>query len=237
MQPTIWEWPREHRGTIDSTFDLVPTNLSSRSPYTQQRTAYGQSKMFVAKLTFPTKRGPEWRSLKAFVTRLDGISGLLRIVDYHRMKPAWDQFEAKPTLENWSDGTGFQWVSGYMPPFVTVDEAAEEGADSVVLRGFEPSAEYIITAGDLGEVRPNGIPTSHSHLYEVVSNSRIDDNGRTRVYISPGLRKDVAAGDQWVLRYPTGVFELASDSEGSFSRGLANLANFGLTLNEKLPWQ
>jgi hypothetical protein len=243
MQPTIWDWPKKHRGTTESQFYLAPTSLSSTSPYTGQQTAYGpQVQRWTAKLTFPTMRAPDWRPVQAFITRLRGISGAVRMVDYHRMRPARDAFDAVATFQNWSDGTtwsdGKGWASGYLPPFIICDEAADEGDDSIVVRGLPvSSSETVLRMGDLFEVRPNGIPADHGHLYEIVADARTDADGKTRLYIEPGLRKAVAMGDMIVLRYPTSVFNLASDQEGIVSRGLVSLGNMGLALNEVLPWQ
>jgi hypothetical protein len=182
-----------------------------------------------------------WREVQAFVTRLDGIVGKLRIVDYHRMKPAYDQYEVSPSEENWSDGAPFSdghgWVEGYLPPAVEADEAAEEGATSIVVRGLPANLEKPLRMGDLFEVRPNGIPAVHSHLYECVANVNTNANGKTRLYFRSGLRKGVAAGDMIVLRYPTGVFRLASDQDGIISRGLASVGDMGFSLSEVLPWQ
>lgn len=242
MQPTIWEWPREWRGTIDSQFYLSPTSLSSRSPYTGQTTPFGpQVQKFVAKLTFPGLLPPHHRRVQAFITRQRGITGMLRMVDYHRMKPAYDQFKVSPTEQSWSDGTmftdGHGWVDGYLPPFISADQAAEEGATSLVVRGLPPSIADILGMGDLFEVRPGGVPANHGHLYEIVHDSRSNTTGKTRLYFEAGLRKKVAAGDMIVLRYPTSVFRLASDQEGAVSRGLASIGQAGLSLEEVLPWQ
>lgn len=242
MQPTIWEWPKEWRGTLDSQFTLQAASLSLRSPFTGQVIPYGpQVQRFVAKLTFPTMKPQHHRRAQGFISRLRGINGALRMVDYHRMKPAYDQFVVTPTVENWSDGHAFTdgkgWVSGYLPPFIVCDEAADEGADSLVVRGLPESIAGVMGLGDLFEVRPNGIPANHGHLYEVVTDARSDANGKSRLYCEPGLRKAVAAGDMIVLRYPTSVFRLASDQEGAISRGLASLGNMGLSLEEITPWQ
>lgn len=242
MQPTIWDWPAKHRGTIDSQFYLAPSSLSSASPYTGQQTPYGpQVQRHVAKLTFPTLQAPAWRPLQAFITRLRGISGAVRMVDYHRMRPARDQFDAVLTRQNWNDGTtwsdGTGWSSGYLPPFIACDVATDEGADSMVVRGLPPNEKACLRMGDLVEVRPNGIPAAHGHLYEIVADARTNADGKTRIHVEPGFRRAVAAGDMVVLRYPSSVFSLASDQEGIFSRTSVSLGNMGLSLVEVLPWQ
>lgn len=209
-------------------------------------TPYGpQVQAWTAKLTFPTMKADSdrmsWREVQAFVSRLKGISGMLRIVDYHRMKTAYDQYSVDPAEQNWSDGTPFSdghgWVDGFLPPHIEAEEAAEEGATSLVVRGLPENLDKPLRMGDLFEVRPNGIPATHGHLYECVANVKTDANGKTRLYFEPPLRKGVAAGDMIVIRYPTGVFRLSSDQEGIVSRGPVNLGDMGFALSEVLPWQ
>lgn len=240
--PTIWEWPKEWRGTTSSQFQLLSKSLTSASPFTGQRTVYGpQVQKFVANLTFPTMRPEKHRRVQGFITRLDGVVGLVRMVDYHRMKTAYDQFEVNPVEQDWSDGSGWsdgtKWVDGYLPPFIEVDEAAPEGSESIVVRNLPASLIKPIGWGDLFEARPNGIPAPHAHLYENVADVNTNASGKTRLYFKPGLRKGVAAGDMIVIRYPTSVFKLATDNEGAITRGLVSLAEMGLSLEEQLPWQ
>ena len=247
MQPTIYEWPRCWRGVTESQFYLAPSNLQSISPYTGQATPYGpQTQIWTAKLTSPTmspgdRRGMPWRQVQGFVTRLRGIGGMLRIVDYHRQRPAYDQLRASPSEVPWSDDTlftdGHGWSVGYLPPTVAADAMAREGANSIVVRGLPASLRSALDAGDLSEVRPGGVHAAHGHLYEVMVRADTDAAGRTRLYFEPGLRKQVAAGDMIVLREPTSVFRLATDQEGIVQRSIASFGDMGMSLTEVLPWQ
>ena len=87
-----------------------------------------------------------WRQVQGFITRLRGVTGMVRMVDYNRMKPFRDQFVVRPTEEPWSDGTLFTdgrgWSDGFLPPTIVADEPAEEGATSVVVRGLPESVSY-----------------------------------------------------------------------------------------------
>jgi len=246
MQPTIYEWPRCWRGTAESQFYLAPSNLQSVSPYTGQATPYGpQTQIWTAKLTFPTMsprdhRGMPWRQVQGFITRLRGIGGMLRIVDYHRQRSAYDQNRAGAE-ESWSDNQPFSdgrgWSVGYLPPSIVADEPAREADTSVVVRGLPASLHQALDMGDLFEVRPGGIAVPHGHLYEVSFRADTGASGKTRLYFEPGLRKGVAAGDMIVLREPTSVFRLATDQEGIVQRGLASFGEMGMSLTEVLPWQ
>lgn len=242
MTPIVWEWPREWRATIDSQFTLSSSSLNTESPYTGETTPYGPKvQRFVAKLTFPDMRPREHRRVQGWLTRLRGMIGLVRMVDYHRMRPAYDQFDVRPGAQSWSDGTWFSdssgWVDGYLPPAIVAAETADEGACSLVVSGLPPSLPRPLGLGDLFEVRPNGIPANHGHLYEVVQDARSDADGRARLTFEPPLRRGVAAGDMIVLRYPSSVFRLASDGEGVMSRRLSSIGSIGLTLREVTPWQ
>lgn len=237
---TIWEWPYEHQSTSGSQFYLLPSSLNSGSPYTGQSTIYGpQVQRWTAKLTFPNMMPKKWRPLQAFVTRLRGMKGLVRMIDYQRMRPYYDQYVVKPTEENWSDGLPWNddkgWVSGYLPPYIIADEAAEEGATSLVVRGLPSNLKSALTMGDPFENRPGGIPANHGHFNEIVHDANTNSVGKTRLYFEPGLRRSVAAGDMVVIRNATCVFGLASDSEGVMARGESGEATIGLSLLEALP--
>ena len=238
----IWEWPRAHRATINSTFRLMPMSLSAQSPYTGEQTIYGPTaQRFQAKLTFPGKRSPDWRYLSGFITRLRGMSGRLRMVDYNRMRCAFDVAllrtppAAEPWADDqyWSDGRG--WESGFLPPFVVAAENRSAGNRNLLLKSFPVSTAGVMQFGDLFEHRPGGIATKHGSLYEVTGNFRTNAAGQTRVYFEAGLRRDVFAGDMIVIRYPTSVFSLTGDAEGEISRGLANVGNMGMSLVEVMP--
>jgi len=241
MERPVWEWPHKHRGTSSSQFFLAPSSLTSTSPFTGQSSVYGpQVQTWMAKLNYPTMLAKKWRPLQAFITRLRGINGLVRMIDYQRMYPYYDAFKVKQTEQAWTDGTFFSdgrgWSEGFLPPSVTVDEAALEGATSIVLRGL-PANLAAIFAGDLGEVRPAGVAANHGHLYEITTDATTNSDGKVRVYFEPALRKKVAAGDMWVMRCASSVFNLSSDSEGIMARGESGEAAIGISLTEALPWQ
>ncbi len=242
---SVWEWPKEFRGTVESSFHLMPSSLSSASPYTGEETVYGpQFQRFQAKLTFPAYPGParnetvNWRILNGFITRLRGRSQFVRLVDYHRMRCQYD-VAVSPSSVNWSDGStwsdGAGWENGFLPPFVTVDEAAVRGDDSVVLRSFPASLVDVLRPGDLMEFLPNGERRDYSLLHEVTHYCRSNADGKTRVTFQAPLRIGLAPGDAVSLRYPSGVFRLASDGEGVMQRSLGNIGQAGLSFNERLP--
>ncbi len=236
---TVYSWPDSLRGVVESRFYLRTANLSSTSPYTGQRSAYGPTaQLWVAELTFPTMQKNHWRSLSGFVSRLDGISGLLRMPDAFRLKPMFNE-ENEATISGFSDdtlfsdGTGF--AEGLVPAFCSVAEAATVGADSIVLQGLPVSTSNILRSGDLIEALPNGQQTAFGNLYEVVRQANSDEDGKARVDIRPRLRQSFAVGDQIKTINATSVFRLASDQEGIMSRTMPDHGRLGLTLVEKLP--
>jgi len=236
---TVYSWPQSLRGVVESRFYLRAANLSSTSPYTGQRSAYGPTtQIWVAELTFPTMQKNDWRSLSGFVSRLDGISGLLRMPDAFRLKPMFNE-ENAANITGFSDDTmfsdGMGFSEGLVPAFCAVAEAATVGADSIVLEGLPVSTSNILRSGDLIEALPNGQQTAFGNLYEVVGQANSDADGKTRVYIRPRLRQSFAIGDQIKTIDATSVFRLASDQEGIMSRTMPDHGRLGLTLVEKLP--
>lgn len=235
----VYSWPDDLKGVVESRFYLRSANLSSTSPFTGQRSAYGPTaQIWVAELTFPTMQKQNWRWLSGFVSRLDGISGLLRMPDAFRLNPMFNE-ENAATITGFSDstmfsdGTGFS--EGLVPAFCAVAEAASVGADSIVLQGLPVSTSNILRSGDLLEGQPNGQRTAFGNLYEVVAQANSDATGKSRVYIRPRLRQSFAAGDQIKTVNATSVFRLASDQEGIMSRNMPDHGRLGLTLVEKLP--
>lgn len=241
----IFEWPYEHRGIVNGRFQLVSTNLTSTAIFSGEVSPYGPVvQRFYVDLTLPQKRGPDHRFLQGIITRLRGQGNRIRIPDYFRLRTGFDEtiFQAQKksnTLQAWSDtklwtdGTG--WSDGYLPPFVTTDIAAVQGDVSLVLRGLPVSTAQVLRVGDLIEHRPNGIPSTAGRLYEVIDDCRTNTNGKTRVYIEPALRAAVAAGDMIVLKYPSTVFRLIDDKQGTMNRiAPGNLGGMGASFMEVL---
>jgi hypothetical protein len=232
------------RAAMESRFYLSSDSIDSRSPWTGERSPSDPFvQLFTADVTPPAALSPSrtradevsWRDWQGFMTRLRGTSGLLRIVDYYRMRPAYDLRNA-PAGANWAGGgtwsDGSQWSDAALPPYATLDEAAHADDDSIVLRGLPASTDQVLSPADLIEGRPNGIPTNFGNLYEVVHCSRSNADGKARVYIQPGLRQDFAAGDMMVLREPTCVFRLADKSQGIVTRTHGGIGNLGFKLIE-----
>jgi len=243
---TVWSIPRHMRGVVQSQFYLSGNNIDSSSPWTGERTPYGPLvQFFIAEISPATLNGPAkvnegqatWREWQGFITRLRGTSGLVRAVDYYRMRPTYDVKHAitkSPWSASlpWSDGE--PWQSPALPDFATFDETVSTGDSSIVLRGLPPNTEEVLVPGDLIEGRPEGIATPFGNLYEVVHCARTNDEGKARVYIQPGLRIGFTAGDMAVLREPSSVFRLVDASQGIVSRSLGNIGNLGIKLVEEM---
>jgi hypothetical protein len=244
---TIWELPRSMRAAVQSQFYLSSDCIDSRSPWTQEGTPFEPFvQVHIADITPPTALGASrttadevsWRDWQGFMTRMRGTSGLLRIVDYFRMRPIYD-LRNKPSRSAWSDASlwsdGAEWAGGQLPPFVTFAEAARVDADSIVLNFGADFAnkELLINPSDLMEGRPNGVPTPYGNLYEAVHQARTNSTGKARIYLQPGLRQGFAAGDMMVLRYATGVFRLADKTQGIVTRTTGNIGTLGFKLIEQ----
>jgi len=244
---TVWEVPRSMRAAVQSSFYLSSDALNAASPWTQESSPYGPLVQYhIAEINPPTLRSTPgfdgevtWRDWQGFITRLRGTSGLLRIVDYFRMRPRFDLLNAGASAL-WSDGDlwsdGKPWVIGALPPFVTLAENAKAGDDSIVMQGLPPNTPDVLNPSDLTELRPGGIATPYGNLYECIHSGRANANGKTRVYIQPGLRQDFNAGDMCVLRYPTSVFRLADKTQGIVTRTApGGHGSLGFKLIEKMP--
>ena len=173
---TTYTWPREWHKFISSQFALRTVAMRSEGPLSPRRNTRLVYQIWTAEVASKSERGPSlWAPKGAFFSRLDGEVGRFRFSDTLRCQPAYNRGRRLPqepwsddTL--WSDNTG--WLNaGYVPPTAELDAAAQAGDDHIVIRGLPPGAESALTAGDLLEIRPNGIPTETSNLYEVVRGS------------------------------------------------------------------
>lgn len=220
-------------------FQLMALNLSSASLFSGELVSHGPLvQRWQAKLSFPTQKEADWREWDAIIADLGGTAGTLRAFDPARRQPYFNRI-ATPTVETWDDATTFSdstaWESGLLPPSCAVDQAAYRGATDLVLRGLPASLAAALRGGDLFELRPNGLPAVHGHLYLITRTANTDATGRTRVVFRPPLRAGVADGDMVVLRDPRSVFRLGSDDQGEIQVTGRHLGRFGLTLIETLP--
>lgn len=240
------EWPKELRAATQASFHLTPSNTSSMSPMTGGNSIYGPNyQRFVCRITSPQLTERLWRQAEGIIAGRRGMAGPLRMVDYNKMRPMYvvqnnlasvDVTWSDDSLWESGDGSGDPWTGTGFPTIVIADEDREAGERSLALRGFPTNIDQCLWYGDLGEVRPNGAKTLHSHLYQSVRVSRSNSAGKLRWYFEPGLRAAVRAGDQIVLKYPQGVFKFPNDGEGLVNRSAPlNRGNFGMSLIEVLP--
>jgi hypothetical protein len=246
LDSTVWALPENQHRVTESRFDLQSDSIDSESAATRQRArAVPFAQVWVVDLVFPpapdvraaTAEKASWRERQGFITRLRGTSGLLRVYDSFRRRPAYD-LTHDPVLANWSGGAtwsdGSQWSSGPLPPFLIVDETARFEETSIVLRGLPADTELVLSPADLMEGRPNGIPTPYGNLYETVLCARSNSAGKARVYLQPGLRQGFAPGDPFYLRDASCVFRLADKAQGRVTRSVGNIGRSGMSLIEHL---
>ncbi len=229
-----WEW---------YTFSRAKYRLQSRSqvasrPWLGGRSVYGpHAQLWVTELTMSQQEDPTRQEIAAFFGRLDGQAGLIRISDPTRLRPWYDR-DVTPTRETFTDATVFTdatgFESGYLPPDVYVLTAADQGDNTIVLGGFPASTAGVLTRGDLLQVKPNGIPGNCPNLYEVMVGAASNSDGEIGVEIRPRLRMGIAAGDQVSLRYPSTVFRLIDDDQGSIEMTPPVVGNLGFSLIEAL---
>lgn len=240
MSDVIW-LPDDLIKVTESSFRLVPGSLFSTALFTGEVSPYGPVvARFRADLEFAPMVEERWREWEGLIADFEGLSGRIRTYDPVRREPYYNQI-VTTTTENWDDDTtwddGTGWESGKLPSSVALDAAANRGDKDIQLAfpsGFE-SLSAVLRRGDLLEIRPNGVPVNHGHLYVVRRTANTDASGKTGVQIAPGLRTAAAAGDQVVLEDATTVFRLESDEEGAIQVDTALHGRLGLSLVEVLP--
>ncbi len=236
----IMAWPPAWCGDVESGgFFLQSNSLVSSGINPGAAAIYGpRAQVFTLDMSVRPLKRREWQKIDAFFARLGGVSGKVRINDPKRPRPGRDQALAL-TMEPWSDGTFFDdgtgWMDGFLPPYVTVYEAAPAGSPSVVVTGLPASTSACLWAGDLIEYRPNGEAAAYGMAHLIANDAPTDASGRTRLELAPSLRKGVAAGDMVVLQRPTSVFRLVRDDMGVLSHMGGGDARVGFSLLEVLP--
>lgn len=225
-------------GSVQPLFQAAPQVFAD--PFEQRWIATFQSPPMPEKEITQADRlaHASWREVEGRVARLRGMARLLRLYDPYVRRPAFD-LEQVPVGANFDDGSAFsdgsQWVSGFLPPFVTVDETAHEGAESIVVRGLPVSTSRVLRIGDRFEARPGGIAAHYGMYFIVVNDCKTNSAGKVRIYFEPGLRRGLKAGDMIVLRDPTSVYSLIDDRQGAVNRNVASHGEYGFSLVERLP--
>lgn len=235
---TVLTWPESRTKFVSGNFYLRTIALKSSSTFTPRMNTSLAYQVWRGDFVYAPELGPSsWQDVEALMARLEGENGLLRIGDPLRCWPKYNRLHPQaPT--NWSDGTtwsdGTGWVDGMIPPTCELDAAALRGANFIVLRGLPESITGALAAGDLLEIRPNGVPTETGNLYTVVVGGNTDANGEIGIEIRPRLRQNFAAGDQVVFYRPSTVMRMIDADQGIVQRSV-NVGSFGFSLIEHLP--
>lgn len=242
MTDTIWNWPTTSPPKTRS-FRLRAFNISSMAAQTQEYISGGlMVQRFEAGLTLPPQSSEQWRDLDGLIVALRGASGKIRLWDHQRKEPFYNTGIPASTA-TWDGGAawndGALWTAGKLPPFVVSGENRSRGEANLLIKGFPASLSGVLRRGDLFEVRPNGIPAAHAHLYQVTRWANSNASGESRVYFEPGLRRGLRSGDQVVIGgaglFPMSVFRLASDDEGDIEVNEAGHGSVGVRFVEVLP--
>lgn len=231
---TVLEWPHEWYQFVSSEFSLRTFALGSQAVFTPRRNMRLVYQVWTAQYVVKPEIGPsKWQGKSAFFSRLDGEAGLMRIGDPLRCVPAFNRRNFPN--QTWSDGTlftdGTGWINGAVPANAVVKTAAERGAESIIIKGLQVSTANVLAAGDLFELRINGVPSDTSNLYEIVVGGGTNAAGEMGIEFRPRLRMNIAADDMVVLYHPRGVFQLADGNQGRYSRS-ANQGAVGFQVIE-----
>lgn len=236
MAEQVYEWPREWSKFLGTEFALRTVAMRSQSVLSPRKNRRLTYQIWTARGSYKSERGPSvWQDKGAFFARLDGEVGLFRFSDVLRCLPAFNRQnklagQAWSDATFWSDGTG--WLNaGLVPPTAELLTSARMGDKDIVIRGLPLNTPKVLTTGDLLELRPNGLKTETSNLYEVVRGSASNANGEAGVEVRPRLRQNFAAFDMVVLHHAQGVFQL-SDSDGGRIFRESNMGTFGFDAEE-----
>jgi hypothetical protein len=220
-------------------FDLKSFNLGSTGLLTRELLPGGPVvQRWIARLSSANEDRTEWRQHSGLIASLRGTIGKARCFDPAKRRPLFDELGAT-TSETWDDSTtwddGTSWVSGTLPPSVAVAQAGSRQDRTLLVDGFPASTQLALRWGDLFEIKPNGAPADHGHLYIITAACHSDASGKSLLAFEPGLRTNIAPGDKVSLRDPSTVFRLASDDEGEINVTAPHIGRFGLSLVEVLP--
>lgn len=235
----IWEWPREWYRFTSAKCYLRSRSQSSRSSWTGRRNVYGPHAQFwVIEVSIKDIEAPESYAVEAFIERLGGIAGLLRMGSPMQLTPQYNG-DAARVITAWSDGKlftdGTGWVGGLLLPAVIVRQAAPIGATSVVIGGGLPvSTPRVIRRGDLVEFRRGGVWDDVPSMHRVTSDAATNADGDTGIQFVPPLRKGVAAADAVVLDHPRSVFRMSDEEQGVAGYEPPVRASLGFTLIENV---
>jgi hypothetical protein len=236
---TIWEWPSDWYRFTSGRCNLRSRSQSSASPWTGRRNVYGpHAQMWVIEVVMAEMEDPMALAVEAFLERLGGTSGLIRMSSPIVREPQWN-LERIGTIGPWSDNTFFAdgsgFVGGLIGPYAVVTEAESIGATSVAIGGDLPaSTARVLRRGDLIEFRRDGVADATPSLHRIMVDADTDSGSETRVEFMPPLRKGVAADDMVVLVNPTSVFRLADDEQGAAEYTPPIRAAIGFSLVENL---
>jgi hypothetical protein len=226
---------------VGGKFRLRSASLFSNRPWAGgQNVTKPHTKAWLTDITLRPARDPLLQDFKAFFSSLDGRSGILRLSDATRFMPWADRqlllSQNAPSYfsdgSRFTDGSGF--ANGFLPPNVFVNSAAALGSNYLVLAGFPASTQNVLRNGDLLEIKPNGMPASFPHLYEVQTPSDSDSQGRVGIYLTWQLHADVAASDTVSLRFPSTLFRMTTDDQFEFEDSGSGIGSGGGSLFEAL---
>lgn len=230
----VYDWPREWYKFTETSFNLQSNSLQTTSQYTPRINSLLTFQNWQADFVLKPEVGPsKWQKYGAFFSRIKGPTNVFRIGDPLRCLPQHNRNLPRSLGEPWSDSTYFTdgtgWSEdGVIPPTAALLEGADRGALFIKIKGLPANLSPALHPGDLIELRPNGVPTVTSNLYEVVVAGPTNGDGETGVEIAPGLRQGFAPNDMVVLWHARGAFRLVDNGQGMINRR-ANVGSLGFS--------
>lgn len=244
----IIDFPRELYGRIitGQKFTLRSVNQSAGTNWngTGGKPSGPHTQFWTADVTLGQIADPILQDVDALITKLRGRANVLRFAYSNRWAP-WRDRNLVAGQSTFSDGTRFVdgtgFSNGLLPPEVFLVNAAPMGSRYLTLAcgSAATSIANAFRAGDLLQVKPNGIAGTVPHLYKATLGGDTDASGNIGLTIEPKLRQGVAAGDTVSLRYPDTLFRLADDNQGEIDVQGGGFGTCGFQIIEALdlvPW-
>ncbi|MGJ5032361.1 hypothetical protein ACQR1I_36370 [Bradyrhizobium sp. HKCCYLS2038] len=240
MTANIYDFPVEWYSLL-TTQKMPLRSLNQAAATTWNGAGQGiigpHTQLWTTDISFRPMYDPLQQDVDAWVSRLRGRANVARIGHALRQRPWYDR-ASKATSATFSDGTRFTdgsgFDSGLLPPEVYIAVAAAKGTRYLTLGGFPVSTANVMRAGDLLQIKPNGVPGAIPHLYKVMYGGSSNASGMIGLEIEPMLRTSIAVGDTVGLRNPTTLFRLVDDTQGDVETSGGGIGSLGLSFVEAL---
>ncbi|MEP6827914.1 MAG: hypothetical protein ABJA10_07550 [Aestuariivirga sp.] len=219
----LFDWPRSSNWKpLSGKFTLAPIGHISQSPYTGSLKAISLTQIWKADFAFNNHSLADGIDIQGFLEGLEGSANTVRLYDPWRVNPLL----LSTAISGFDDGTLFDDGTGFTAGWtLAVLNAAAKGSAYVSISGL-PVSQACFKRGDLIGI--------NECLYQIRSGVTSNAAGQAMLWIQPGLRAGVAAGDVVNSYYPTVVMRLASPLDATINRDPVSTSAFSVSFIEDI---